>query len=510
MASAIRIKNYKASLSENYVLVLTANSVERDAINGVLTRKHRADVGLDTLGVTLGFLKENFVLHVAGESGVSLPKSIGRIAVRLLGDASLPKPSLIVLAGFCWGNPARVKRGDVIVCDSIFSVNRTAAAPSGMISNGLAITSKVAVSNRGQDVTSILRAAGITSHCGPLASAEILYSNEQLRDQLLQRYPELLGGEMEAFGFLDASIPWLVIKAVSDMADETFDRTHQVSAASAAASALCELSGCFDYLNLGVSSKVIDASQECLLSILTGETIELHARDLISDSLSDQVNDELGPSVESSLHRYLGAREGRYDREVVEVVLALLLEVAQNALSHGRASKVSIKFHDTKIVYSDDGLAFDPRSIEVGSGGAIAVREFMKLTPELADLEIASERGNCYTIKLMKMAESIDKVRRDCSLSVVPGQVSRTMAGGNVFTFDRECTTVYLDAGQVFSVSRRIQLARELRPILQEGRRVIVGCRGANDRRHFVEELGSLADQVTFVDAVPLQGSRLR
>ena len=99
---AIDVRHFGGALDNNYVLILTSNSVEKARVNQVIDEQRKAATGIQDRGSKIGFIGQRVVLHVSGESGGSRPGSIGRITSRLLSDAQVPKPCLVALVGFCW------------------------------------------------------------------------------------------------------------------------------------------------------------------------------------------------------------------------------------------------------------------------------------------------------------------------------------------------------------------------------------------------------------------------
>lgn len=87
---------------------------------------------------------------------------------------------------------------------------------------------------------------------GAIASLETLYKSDSLREKLVGQYPDLLGGEMEAFGFLESGSPWLLVKAVSDSGGDNFSREKQGEAARRAAVVIpAPGDPCMDYVTEG-------------------------------------------------------------------------------------------------------------------------------------------------------------------------------------------------------------------------------------------------------------------
>lgn len=84
---------------------------------------------------------------------------------------------------------------------------------------------------------------GPAVHFGPMLSGAKLVDHQGFRDQLAQREPEAIGGDMEAAGLCAAAqrnkVDWIVVKAISDWADgnkATEKDKRQTTAAQNAAS----------------------------------------------------------------------------------------------------------------------------------------------------------------------------------------------------------------------------------------------------------------------------------
>lgn len=131
MSIKIQIENHANELDANYILLLTSNAIERKAVNNVLHKLCEADVGRDTRGCNIGFLGRRLALHVTGDSGISKPLSVGRIAGSLLADQQFPKPALVLLVGFCWGNPQKAAVGTVVLSPHIVLLNEVRETPDG-------------------------------------------------------------------------------------------------------------------------------------------------------------------------------------------------------------------------------------------------------------------------------------------------------------------------------------------------------------------------------------------
>ena len=75
-------------------------------------------------------------------------------------------------------------------------------------------------------------------HFGFFLTGEKLIDNAEFKASLLSRYPEAIGGDMEAAGIYAAAgkIDWIVVKAICDWADGKKGESHQALAAAASVS----------------------------------------------------------------------------------------------------------------------------------------------------------------------------------------------------------------------------------------------------------------------------------
>src|SRR5262245_16277049 len=120
----IDIRRYAEALQDQNVLLLTANSVEKEALNGILQSRREATTGFDTLGCSIGRIGGRFVLHITGDIGFSSKLSLGRQVTELFAtDSRNPQPALLILAGFGWGNPSLTLPNSVMAATSVCMLN---------------------------------------------------------------------------------------------------------------------------------------------------------------------------------------------------------------------------------------------------------------------------------------------------------------------------------------------------------------------------------------------------
>jgi nucleoside phosphorylase len=505
MSITIQIRSHAQELDGNYVLLLTSNSVERDAVNGIMDSLRDADVGRATRGSRIGFLGRSVALHVTGESGVSKRLSIGRIAGGMLADPQFPRPSLVLLVGFCWGNPEKAAVGSVLVSSHIVSLNEVRETPNGREWVPHPYQSTLELTPEFIDAFGkALVPHEIFALSGPMGSEETLYRHTESRDLLIRRFPELFGGEMEAFALLPVDVPWLVVKSVSDLGDSGFDRDQQKDAARRAAKTVETLVTMLSdegYL----PERKSNASPSLLEDLIAGNALTVDVRDTSANELNDVLNNKIGRLLEDKLCRYVSQDE--YDPEFPSLMCALLLEIMQNAINHGAANRATVTIQNENILIEDDGKAFDPGTLTGANGGARDWRAMRERYIDKGEVrftakQISKGKGNRYLFALLKASSVLRDTRQNCSMQIATHSIGVRHGRPPILTFNEDCRILYLNTGILRMTSRRIELANALRDVVAGGRKVYVGCPSERDEVFFKEELKDLLGEnlVVFVD----------
>lgn len=470
-------------------------------MNAVLRNRRKADIGFENVGCSLGTLGGRFALHVTGHSGVSKPLSIARIAIALLKNKAIPQPFLILLVGFCWGNPKNVDAEACVVATEILALNLRHALGDAEMPQAQQVVSLVELDEPlVRELEDQLKV-----RIGSLASLETLYMSDGLREKLVEQHPKLLGGEMEAFGFLESRSRWLVVKAVSDLGGNDFTREKQSEAAKRAAEVIEPLLVSLQRYEV-VSQPQTTVETARLHDLLSGNTIEFDIREYGAQDVTDRLEFDIGQRVEYKLRQYVSDED--YSSDFVRHLLAAILEIVQNAVRHGKANRSFVSFYPTKVVIEDDGDLYDITSLTKGRGGAMAVQALLKLGAEngAMDLTAGESRrldGNEYTFNLLKTSKDLLEARERCSLRVQKSSIAALYGRPEVFAFDPECRTVYLDGTRVRMLSRHFDLAAALRQLVKDGRKVYVGCHSEQHMLIYKQELNDVAGEnlVIFVDA---------
>ncbi|MBK8815665.1 MAG: hypothetical protein IPN42_09270 [Methylococcaceae bacterium] len=487
----IKLNRHVNSLNENYYLILTSNSIEKEAVNRVIHPKRNLDINIDNLGASIGMIEDAFIIHVTGTSGVSNTLSISTVANRLLEKESFPRPKLILLVGLCWGNPKKCAVGDTILSTTIISMNNQTASSEGIIYNAKTHNSVLILDN--DHTSSLANKNGYTVKIGELASLEMLLTSTKIRDNIIDSFPTVLGGEMEAFALIPSHLntPWLIIKTVSDCGCDDFNRGSQDLAANNMASLIPLLLPEINSNN-NLEFSVSNPESLCLVDELIGKMINLDKSLFNSDTLNDYLNNKVGPQLIIKLSQYTSGVE--YDYEFPYMLCDLLLEITQNSFRHGGASKVSITFNPTNVSLVEDKMAFDVSAIKGNRGGYqawIKVKEKYVDTGELS----YSVNGRSQKISLLKINKLFRKIIDDCSASVIPSTV-RSGFVSEVLSVNESCSEIYVDVTNIFMSSRRLDIANDIRKMLSQGKYVYVSCKNESEvqtyKDYFSENLDKL------------------
>jgi hypothetical protein len=167
-----------------------------------------------------------------------------------------------------------------------------------------------------------------------------------------------------------------------------------------------------------------------------------------------------------------GDRIGRAVRDAV-------FEIAQNALSHGKANWVLVKTTPVSVLISDDGTIFNPNDllrVENSRGGARAISE---LKGQLGDALLTSASYgnglNTFQIQYVRSLEDITKAT-PCHID---GKhiVLQSLFMGELADLDafKGCETIYILLPQFISFSKAVSYSRagELLAAMKGDRQII-------------------------------------
>ncbi len=254
----LRARRVRINAVERKLAIL--NDQTRTLVMVATAEEHRAVVeavrGASPGEPELTFLPNHTVTQLGTVSRTRLllvqvqPGSVGPGSAAISAAALITRlaPDFLILVGICFGlRPEWQEYGDILVCDQLRAIDHRrvtepagypAADPprSGAEAAALLASSEAppgrTVLTRGDHVTpsplllsrfqAVRHAwtADARIHFGPMLSASTLVDSRSLRDELSQREPDAIGGEMEGAGVYAAAahakVDWIVVKAISD------------------------------------------------------------------------------------------------------------------------------------------------------------------------------------------------------------------------------------------------------------------------------------------------------
>ncbi len=235
----------KRSVERIDVLLMTANIHEKAATLRLMTpappRRKIARVrdGADTYYVgRLGVHAVALVMTTTGTGGRDASLAVGTMAMAHW------EPRAVIALGVAFGaHPSKQTIADVLISDQIIAYEPQRISRA-IIPRGPQPSSGPTLFNRFRDASDwrFARPDGTTVERreGAVLSGEKLVANRTFVEELLTRYPQAIGGEMEGFGVFGsadrAKREWIVVKAICDWGDLAKGDKHQPLAAAAAAS----------------------------------------------------------------------------------------------------------------------------------------------------------------------------------------------------------------------------------------------------------------------------------
>ena len=481
----IKLQNHFDILDDNYVLICTSNKIEKDAVNRIINHRHELEANMNTLGCSIGLLNDKFVVHLTGESGMESDIAISRLVVEYISRERNPKPTLTVLSGFCWGNPDKVSSENVVICSDIISLNSDSYDQNGIRYKSTPYTSSINSSFIDGKIENTI--------CGTMCSLETLIAQTSKRDEIITKFPHLLGGEMEGFGFIPSlkSLPWVIVKAVSDFASDDFNREKQIIAAARSASTVQNLLSFYEsegYINLNATS----SKNLCLTHALYGKQIIVTNKEVNPSNLNDYI-DSLAPIIQYKLSYYLTGDE--YGDSFIKYFGYLLLETVQNSFKHGGASRCVIHFDESSLYIQDDGNDFELSGLSSyqNTGGAFSWSKFKENFLDLGYVSYKFEKKK-HKFKLIKANENITRIISECTASIVENAIGG-WANSQILSFKDDCESVYVDDRNVFIPSRRFSLVNEVKRIIESGRVVFVSV-SDNENGTIYQSLGYGPDKL--------------
>jgi nucleoside phosphorylase len=228
------------------VVLLVAVAVEKDAVLRRLVPLENAPA---ILKVHVG--KATYYLGRLGAQRVALtmcePGASGRGGSILASTRAIEawRPKAIVMVGMAFGaDPAKQKIGDVLVASKVACYEPQRRGRALSIRRGPVVEPGLVLLDRFRNVDGWRFTRPDRKRCatrpGLMLSGEKLIDDPRFKAEMLEDYPEAIGGEMEAAGVYAAAdsekVEWIVVKGICDWADGRKNKRHQPLAAAAAVS----------------------------------------------------------------------------------------------------------------------------------------------------------------------------------------------------------------------------------------------------------------------------------
>jgi len=458
------LQAYRDTLDRSLVVVQTTNSSEREAVLGALEARRKLSTQHSSHRAYLGVAESRVVLVLDGDGAFSGAGAASRFLSDFLANERYPTPAAVVLCGVCWGNPSRSAVGDVLVASSLISVNRKVAEQSGLTTIPKTFETQLPEES--------VRELGGKNVIAPalMLSVEQLFKGTKARDELLEKFPNAHGGEMEGFVVVPACdsrlIPWLIVKAVSDFGDDDFERNAQGAVAERAAEVFIK---CLRHIPINANNK--DRLDE-LADVIRGHSYELRQEFFdFGGNLAVQVNEALR-GLDTIISFYTGSliQHAGLARQLAIVVK----EFALNSLTHGRARRIRIEVDPHGVSLDDDGQAYPLENLAAevkGRGGQGAWRGLKRDHVESGRLRVNNEARNKWRnsvrFDIDNAHPNLPDAKEKCRANIDP--LSRP-----AIYVHPECSDVYIDIRLFEMMTLALDTVEEFEPLLESGKRLFV------------------------------------
>lgn len=453
-------------LPSNYILIATSNSKEKEIIRKNLEFSKKFKV-FEHLDIYLGFINEIPIVHFHGESGGTSDNSVGRLLNEYLLHHEIRKPKLILLFGFCWGNSQYVKLHDVILCTEFESANQMRLEEDKIIGRTQNLTSTL----NQQSIFEPILLKNPNIKFNKLISFDSLTKSDNFRNQILEANPEIAGGEMEAWAFLTnrTTTPWIILKAVSDLAGDDTDRNEQSLATSTAFKALKLV---LEFLKKDYFGEIdFTEKSESLLNYNLGNEIKFILDQKYSkERLNHYLNTKLHHLLKIKLNNFTYINK---DQDLINLFTIFLLELTQNSIHHGNSNSISIFFNENTIKFKDNIDYFEIKTSEHKGGG--------KTAWELIEKNyIATKKINYEYIK-DKYCFIFNTIQKDLN---IPDKCYLTPEfSKNV----DECEKIFIDLKESKMFSTSYHMYRPISEWLKEGKIIYLKLDSENHKILFLD-----------------------
>ena len=448
-------------LNNRTILFVTSNDIEKDSLISALavhgTKMRKMTIGMLSrlrVGVLAGFP----VCLLSAERGSHGKASVGMLLPEVLQTL---RPNLVVLSGFCYGNPGSGELHDVIVSnrvvslvdfiakDGLINLRSQPVLNSSIGDEKLAQIVGAIANSFSQDVKKQKLSSKIVH--GAIYSGEIFSDDETFASELFRADPTALGGDMEgqpvAAQANQREIPWLFSKSPSDKGGGTTGtRNAQVVSALVAAIAACRLALEF------IRCESLTASIQLL------EYIGAQQPNSVIDLFDDVAVHELHGTKEYAerIRQFVEkcSLDSNYDTEFRSHLSAVLKEMAENSIKWGGSSRVQLRGEEVEIALDSDGRLFNPLSelpkMKATGGGQRDLASFLErygpTGTGMVEVSWRAEHGVQSLTFRLKAVNADLRMNYVCTLLLMPEDLRGYALRGVPFGDLSYCTDVYLDA----------------------------------------------------------------
>jgi len=478
MKKEIVLHNYKDVLDGRYLLLVTSNSVEKKAVNRLIQNACNLELPFSTRGCRIGQVGEHLVIHITGDCGASGEFSVANLVNRCLFDNKVPKPNCVLLLGVCWGNSNSTKIKDVVISNDIHKLNKCIYREDKIEYQKTVETSSIPLE--------WFKDSSIKGNVklGSMGSLEALLTSSNFRDELLLQNPDLIAGEMEAFGFVSnlKEIPWLVIKAVSDHGGDEFTRDEQENSLIGITEIIPKVMEIL-YSNGILSTIGGDKDSLSLYHSLLGKSFSLSTNDFSVEQLNDYLNNKFSSILIYKLKYYSSI--SLYDERFLYDFCDLILEVIQNEFRHGTTTKVDLNFTSKGVNIGTNGKDFDLKLLSGLGGGT---ESWCLFTDEYIKSNLVSYKFDKkkHKFTLTKLDAAVQKIIDECSVSIIESTIGAHFIKPNIIQFNENCESVFVDDTTIYMQSRRRVLVKEVEGLLKDGLMVYLAVRSKYGRRPYL------------------------
>ncbi|KAA8735547.1 hypothetical protein F4V57_01770 [Acinetobacter qingfengensis] len=442
----MNIKSLKNSIDNKYFLILTSNQRETDTINELFDNKCEITINSRVSG-KIGLIKGKIVLHIKGGLGFTREGSIGRNANLILSNEFFPQPVLTILAGVCWGNPDLTQIGDILISNKTVNCNLQNAS-------GIPYDQETIISNI--ENTNIIHKN--THNNVRLISQETKIEDPVIRDILTTKYAPIHGGEMEGL-FLTNATNWLIIKVVTDYADQINRQTQEI---------------CVEKIQPVITSIINSTNIEesnCeefseVVNYLKGNSVKIDINQITANRIQIGLTRLYGEFINRNLKRY-HCEDSRINN-LNNILRSFILEICSNAISHGKADNIKIEFFGRKIKIIDDGENFNLNDLNSeNSGGTRDFKSFQEYHDLISYTHIRAGVKNIHTFNLSKSIDDIKEIIVYCKINSEIFYQTQ-----NNIEYDESCSAVYFDISDLYMTSLRYPFVMHLIEIMKNHNKI--------------------------------------